>query len=176
MTRSDIGIVAIIYATCLLFLVMTLQLKAAAQIYPLCLIGGLAALNTLYLATRLWRLFVKDARQEIAAEASPDAAAGSSAADAKAEKPGLVNDLPGIFAGFLPGQFFFVLIASVAYLALMHYVGFYLAGLIYMVAVMQRLRVPPLHMGLTLAVLGLLIYSVFTLFLKVPLPRGVLFS
>ena len=140
MTRSDIGIVVIIYATCLLFLTMTLKLKAAAQVYPLCLIGGLALLNTLYLGTRLWRLFGGRAAQDV------------------------------------PGQFLFIVIASVAYLALMHFVGFYPAGLVYMLAVMRRLRVPPLHMGVTLAVLGALIYAVFTLFLKVPLPRGILFG
>lgn len=166
MTRSDIGIVAIIYATCLLFLTMTLKLKAAAQVYPLCLIGGLALLNTLYLATRLWRLFGDRAAQD---------APGGEHAAASARRA-LVNDLPEIFANFLPGQFIFIVIASVAYLALMHFVGFYLAGLVYMLAVMWRLRVPPLHMGITLAVLGALIYAVFTLFLKVPLPRGILFG
>lgn len=157
MTRSDIGIVVIIYATCLLFLTMTLKLKAAAQVYPLCLIGGLALLNTLYLATRLWRLFGR-ARDD---DGAPRA---------------LINDLPEIFANFLPGQFLFIVIASVAYLALMHFVGFYPAGLVYMLAVMWRLRVPPLHMGITLAVLGALIYAVFSLFLQVPLPRGILFG
>ncbi|WP_308621313.1 tripartite tricarboxylate transporter TctB family protein [uncultured Desulfovibrio sp.] len=157
MTRSDIGIVAIIYATCLLFLTMTLRLKAAAQVYPLCLIGGLALLNTLYLATRLWRLFGR-ARDD---DGAPRA---------------LINDLPEIFANFLPGQFLFIVIASVAYLALMHFVGFYPAGLVYMLAVMWRLHVPPLHMGITLAVLGALIYAVFSLFLQVPLPRGILFG
>lgn len=148
MTRSDIGIIAIIYATCLLFLCMTLQLKAAAQIYPLCLIGGLALLNTLYLVRCLLRL--RGAR--------------------------LLNDLPQVFSGFFAGQFFFVVIASVLYVAVMHWIGFYPAGLLYMLAVMLRLRVPPLHMALTLATLGILIYAVFTLFLKVPLPRGVLFG
>lgn len=166
MTRSDIGIVAIIYATCLLFLTMTLRLKAAAQVYPLCLISGLALLNTLYLATRLWRLFGGRAARN--APGGEHAAAGA--------RRSLVNDLPEIFANFLPGQFLFIVIASVAYLALMHYVGFYPAGLVYMLAVMRRLRVPPLHMGITLAVLGALIYAVFTLFLKVPLPRGILFG
>lgn len=166
MTRSDIGIVAIIYATCLLFFTMTLRLKAAAQIYPLCLIGGLALLNTLYLGTRLWRLFGSRAAQE--APGDETAKTGGRAA--------LANDLPEIFAGFVPGQFLFIVIASVAYLVLMHFVGFYPAGLVYMIAVMRRLRVPPLHMGITLAVLGALIYAVFTLFLKVPLPRGILFG
>lgn len=165
MTRSDIGIVVIIYATCLLFLTMTLKLKAAAQVYPLCLIGGLALLNTLYLGTRLWRLLGGRAAQDVPGDAKGPGA-----------RAALVNDLPEIFANFVPGQFLFIVIASVAYLALMHFVGFYPAGFVYMLAVMRRLRVPPLHMGVTLAVLGALIYAVFTLFLKVPLPRGILFG
>ena len=50
MKRSDIGVTVIIYAFTLFFLVMTLDLPSDAQAYPLCLIGGLLALNTLYLA------------------------------------------------------------------------------------------------------------------------------
>lgn len=173
MTRSDIGIVVIIYAICLLFLTMTLKLKAAAQVYPLCLIGGLALLNTLYLATRLWLFF--GGRPALTVPDQDVEAAGDDGARNSAKR-GLSNDLPAIFSDFLPGQFFFVVVASVAYLVLMQYMGFYVAGLIYMIAVMWRLRVPPLHMGLTLAVLGTLIYAVFTLFLKVPLPRGILFA
>ena len=43
-------------------------------------------------------------------------------------------------------------------------------------SVMLLLRVPRLHMLLSVGVLALLIYAVFTLFLKVPLPAGILFS
>ena len=34
MKKTDIGVVAFIYAVCLLFLVMTLRLPSAAQTYP----------------------------------------------------------------------------------------------------------------------------------------------
>lgn len=155
MTRSDIGVIAIIYATCLLFFYMTLKLKSAAQIYPLCLIGGLAILNTLYLGRCLLRL-------------SKEKASNSG--------KGILNDLPEVFKGFQAAQFFFVVGACVLYMVLLHYIGFYLAGLIFLLAVMWKLNVKPLAMGLTVAFLGCLVYAVFTLFLKVPLPKGVLFA
>lgn len=155
MSRSDIGVIAVIYATCLLFLYMTLQLKPAAQIYPLCLIGGLAVLNTLYLLRCLLRLFK------------------NRAANGHIQ---LINDLPEIFKGFLPQQFIFVTAACIAYMVLLHYLGFYLSGAIYLVCVMLYLKVKPMQMAITVAFLGALIYAVFSLFLKVPLPIGSLFS
>lgn len=155
MTRSDIGVIAIVYATCLLFLYMTLQLKAAAQIYPLCLIGGLAILNTLYLVRCLWRM---------ARTRSRDGGAW------------IQNDIAEVFSGFEAAQFFFVVGSCIAYMFLLHYIGFYPAGLIFLVVVMWGLKVRPLPMALTVLFLGCLVYAVFTLFLKVPLPKGALFS
>lgn len=153
MTRSDICAIGVIYATCVIFFCMTLQLKAAAQIYPLCLIGGLAALNTLYLAKCLWKYF-----------------------HTAGEGRGLVNDFPEIFKNFLPSQFFFVLGACLAYMALLYLAGFYLAGFIYLVIVMWGLHVKKFQLWLTVILLGSLVYGVFTLFLKVPLPKGILFG
>lgn len=151
MTRSDIGIIIIIYATCLLFYYMTLQLKAAAQIYPTCLIAGLAILNTLYLIRCLLRL-------------------------GKEKGHGIINDLPEVFKGFQARQFIFVIAACIAYMGLLYYIGFYLAGLIFLVGVLLYLQVKPLPIAITTLFLGGLVYGVFTLFLKVPLPKGVLFS
>lgn len=153
MTRSDIGTITIIYATCFLFLYLTLQLKASAQIYPLCLIAGLAILNTLYLLRCLYRLF------------SPTATMRK-----------LVNDLPEVFKGFVPQQFFFIVFGSIAYLVLLHYLGFYLAGGIYLICTLWGLKVRLVPLICTVAVMGALIYGVFTLFLKVPLPKGVFFG
>jgi len=155
MTRSDIGVVAVIYAVCLLFLCMTLQLKAAAQIYPLCLIAGLAALNTLYLGRCVLRM----------AKAGRENGGG-----------GIVNDFSEIFKDFQPRQFIFVATACIAYMFLLNWLGFYTAGAIYLAAVMLYLKVKPFQMALTTAFLGALVYGVFSLFLKVPLPRGILFS
>lgn len=154
MNKSDIGTIGIIYATCAAFLYMTLQLKAAAQIYPLCLIAGLALLNTIYLFRCLLR-------------AAKAGAAG---------RPAIHNDLGEIFQGFLPGQFFFVVISCIAYIILLFYVGFYISSLIYLVATMCFLRVKLWQLTLSTVLLGSLIYGVFTLFLKVPLPKGMLFN
>lgn len=154
MTRSDVGVITMIYATCLLFLYMTLQLKTAAQIYPLCLISGLALLNTIYLGKCVFKYI--------------------SAKRATGQR--VLNDLPEIFKNFLPRQFFFVVCACIAYLALLNWLGFYLAGLIYMVGVMLWLRIKPWQICITVIILGLLVFGVFTEFLSVPLPKGYLFS
>lgn len=151
MTRSDLGVIISIYAICVFFLYMTLQLKAAAQIYPLGLIGILALLDTLYLIRCLWRMRVSGNKD-------------------------IVNNLGEIFSGFQSRQFFFVLGACIAYLIMLYYLGFYISGLIYMIVVLLFLKVRQWQMWLSIAVLGLLIYSVFTIFLKVPLPKGLLFS
>lgn len=153
MRRSDICVICVVYATCAFFLYQTLQLKASAQIYPLCLIGGLAILNTLYLIRRLVLVFRENA--------------GSGS---------VINDFPEIFKNFQAGQFFFVLGACTAYLVVLPWLGFYLTGLIYLVGVMLWLRVKPLRMTATVVILGALVYGVFTLFLKVPLPKGALFG
>ncbi len=152
MTRSDIGVIILVYATCLLFCQMTLQLKPAAQIYPLCLIGGLAILNTLYLAKKVWETIRTK------------------------QKPAIINDLPEIFKGFMARQFFFVVCACIAYMFLLRWLGFYLAGLIYLAGVMAWLRVRPVPMAVTIIILGCLVYGVFTMFLNVPLPKGIIFT
>ena len=155
MTRSDIGVIIIIYAVCILFLYLTLQLKAAAQIYPLCLIGGLALLNTLYLLRCVAR-----ARKE-----------------ASGNRPlAIVNDFGEIFKNFQTGQFLFIAGASIAYIVALFYLGFYLSSFLYMCIVMWFLRVKPFQLCLTVTLLGILVYCVFTLFLKVPLPAGFIFQ
>lgn len=154
MTRSDIGVIAVVYAICLLFLYMTVQLKAAAQIYPLALIAIVAILDTLYLIKCLYKAF----------EAK------------KAGKQGLINDLPQLFNGFMPRQFFFVATACIAYMALLRWLGFYLTSFIFLVGVMLWLKVKISQMCITILILGVMVYGVFTLFLNVPLPRGILFG
>lgn len=151
MTRSDIGVIIAIYAVCALFLYLTLQLKAAAQIYPLGLISILALLNTLYLIRCIW----------------------------KARKSGslkAINDMARIFNGFQAGQFFFVVGACAAYPIALFYLGFYISSFIYMLVMMYFLRVKQWQIWVAIVALGLLIYGVFTVFLKVPLPKGLLFG
>lgn len=148
MKFSDAAVVIAMYAICAFFTAETLALPEAAQTYPLCLLAGLALLNTIFLCRCLWQM----------------------------RTAGLTNDLASIFTGFLGRQFFPVLVACVAYLCIMPLGGFYLTSVVFLVGVLLYLRVPRLHTLLTVVLLMVMIYAVFSLFLKVPLPGGVLFE
>lgn len=148
MKKSDIGVVVFIYAIVLLFYVMTLGFPPEVQIYPTCLIAGLALLNTLYLVISL----------------------------KKSRKAGFINDFPEVFEGFLKNQFFMILIGCIIYLVLMYLIGFYLSSVIFLVSVLYMLRVSTTSIFLTVAVLGVIIYLVFSRFLHVPLPLGIVFA
>ena len=147
MKKTDIGVVAFIYAVCVLFLVMTLRLPAAAQTYPLFIIIMLAALTTLYVAQML----------------------------RAAKKSGVTSGLED-FEGFLPRQFFPILGMVVLYLVVMYFAGFYIATLVFMVVCLLFLKVPKWQILLSTAVILALVYCAFTLFLKVKLPVGLLFK
>ncbi|MBO5567190.1 MAG: tripartite tricarboxylate transporter TctB family protein [Succinivibrio sp.] len=148
MKKSDIGVIAVIYAVAAFFYVQTNNLPEEAQTYPRCLIYAILGLNTLYLILNI----------------------------AKLSRQGLVNDLPDIFSGFLKKQFFFVLFTGFLYVAAMFYVGFYLSTIIYLAGVMLVLHIPKLHILIAVVALSVVIYFVFTRFLKVPLPAGELFN
>ena len=147
MKKTDIGVVAFIYAVCALFLVMTLQFPKAAQTYPLFIILLLALLTTLYVAQMV----------------------------RGAKKCGVTSGLED-FAGFLPKQFFPVLGMVILYLVMMYFTGFYISTLVFMVVCLLFLKVPKLQILLTTAVILVLVYCAFTLFLKVKLPVGLLFK
>ena len=146
MKKTDIGVVAFIYAVCALFLVMTLRLPAAAQTYPVFIIILLAALTTLYVVQMV----------------------------RGAKKSGVTTGLED-FEGFLPKQFFPIL-AMVVYLVVMYFTGFYIATLVFMAACLLFLKVPKWQILLSTAVILALVYCAFTLFLKVKLPVGLLFK
>ena len=148
MKRSDLGVGLFMYGVCLFFYLMVTTLPEEARTYPLTILACLAVLNTCFVLREVFAL----------------------------KRRGLINDLPDIFAGFRAGQFFFVLLACMAYMALLPYLGFYVTSLAYLVLCMCFLRVPKLHLLLSIAVLAALIYAVFTLFLKVTLPVGRLFA
>lgn len=148
MKKSDIGVVGSIYGVCALFFALTLDLPEEAQTYPRCLIYALAALNTLYIVRAIISL-----RKEAS----------------------IRNDFPEIFKDFLPKQFFFVVAGCIGYMVLLYVVGFYLASALYLVGSMLYLKVPKLHILASVSVLAVMVYAVFTLFLKVPLPLGLLF-
>ena len=147
MKKTDIGVVAFIYAVCALFLVMTLQLPKAAQTYPLVIIILLAALTTLYVAQMV----------------------------CGAKKSGVTTGLED-FEGFLPKQFFPILGMVVLYLVIMYFAGFYIATMAFMVVCLLFLKVPKWQILLSTAVILALVYCAFTLFLKVKLPVGLLFK
>lgn len=147
MKKTDIGVVGFMYAVCILFLVMTLQLKPAAQVYPLFIIILLAALTTLYVVQMV----------------------------IGAKKKGVTSGLED-FEGFLPKQFFPILVMIIAYLAVMYFAGFYIATLLFMVGSLLFLKVPKWQIVVTTLVILVLVYCAFTMFLGVKLPAGLLFK
>ena len=149
MKRSDFPVVSIIYAIGLAFLIATLQLPEAAQTYPLVLISALLFLNTLYLI-RSFLSFRRAQRIE--------------------------NDIPVIFHGFLFKQFAGVFIWCVAYLVMMYFLGYYLSTVLFLMGSLLFMRVNILHIAMTTVVLGIMVWTVFSQFLHVPLPVGVLFG
>lgn len=148
MKRSNLGVVVFMYGVCLFFYLLVTTLPDEARTYPLTILSCLAILNSCFLLRELLAL----------------------------KRQGLINDLPEVFAGFKAGQFFFVLLACMAYMALLPLLGFYVTSLAFLVICMAFLRVPKLPLLLTIVALAALIYAVFTLFLKVPLPVGRLFA
>ncbi len=151
MKRSDICVVGAIYLVALAFFVMTLDLPEEAQTYPLGLIIGMTLLNTLFLGQQIVKAW----------------AAGTLTTK---------NDFPEIFSGMIWRQFAFVVAGCLLFLVLMYSVGYYAASAIYLVGSLLFFKVPARWILITLVVLVALVYAVFTLFLKVPLPAGVLFS
>lgn len=147
MKKTDIGVVGFMYAVCAFFLVMTLKLKKAAQIYPFFIITVLFMLTAAYTVKMVFMY-----RSE-----------------------GAMNDVSQVFSGFKGKQFFTMLGFSIIYLGLMRMVGFYLSSLVYLVGTLLFFKVPKKHIAITSVVMALLVYCAFTLFLKVPLPVGLLF-
>lgn len=149
MKKSDIPVVCIIYAIAIAFLIMTLQLPEAAQVYPMVLISALILVNTLY----LFRTFLHY-RQDHHIE----------------------DDYPIIFKGFLSFQFFGFFISIVAYLVLMYFFGYYVSTVLYLAGSLLFLKVPMKFNLMTVVVMVIMVAVVFSYFLKVPLPEGLIFG
>ena len=145
MKKTDIGVCIAMYGICAFFLYMTLQLPESARIYPLCVNAILAGLTTLQVLIMI-RGALKD---------------------------GITSGLDEL-ADFLPSQFFTLLAMIIIYLAVMPYLGFYFASMLFMTASLLFLRVNIWHMLIAEVVIFLLVYCAFTLFLEVRLPAGVL--
>ena len=146
MQKSDIGVVAAFYAISAFFYAQTVKLKASIQTYPKFIVFILFGLTTLYLI----QMIVNAKRYGVA------------------EK----NES---FKDFQPKQFFVFLLLTVLYLLAVHYIGFYVSTLVFLVASLLFLKVKPIPTAIATVAILLLVYLAFTLFLKVKLPRGILF-
>ena len=147
MKKTDIGVVVVMYAICAFFYYMTMQLKAESQVYPLFTIALLFGLTTLYLLQMLFR----------------------------AKRHGVESGTDEVFDGFEKIQFFVCFICVLSYLILVRFLGFYPATILFMLAVLIFLKVPVLHIVITVVALNVMIYFAFTKFLGVKLPSGILF-
>ncbi|MBQ9419595.1 MAG: tripartite tricarboxylate transporter TctB family protein [Synergistaceae bacterium] len=147
MKKTDIGVCLVMYSVCAFFLYMTLQLPKSAQIYPLCVIALLAALTSLHVINMIRAAF----------------------------KEGVESGLDD-FKNFVPSQFFVLFAMIVIYLAVMPYLGFYVASVLFMSASLIFLRVKLWQAVLAEIAIMVLVYCAFTLFLEVRLPAGILFD
>lgn len=146
MKKTDIGVVAFMYAVCAFFYVYSFDLSESSKSYPMFTIVLLFGLTTLYLI------------QMIIA----------------AKKYGVESGVDKVFAGFLPKQFILSLVLTVVYFFLIKYLGFFTATTLFMIASFVYLKVPVLHSVIALVSMDLLIYLAFVLFLGVRLPAGIL--
>ncbi len=147
MKKTDIGVVAFMYAVCAFFYAYSFQLSEESKSYPKFTILLLFVLTTLYLVQMI----------------------------VSARKFGVESGVDEVFAGFKPAQFFVCLGLTLAYFFMMKYLGFFTATVIFMAAALLYLKVPPIQAGITLVAINLLIYFAFVQFLGVKLPAGLLF-
>ena len=146
MKKTDIGVVAFMYAVCAFFYAYSFSLSESSKSYPLFTIVLLFALTTLYLV------------QMILA----------------AKKYGMESGADSVFAGFKPKQFILSVVLTLAYVFLVDVLGFFTATTLFMIASFVYLKVPVLHSVIALVSMDLLIYLAFVLFLGVRLPAGIL--
>lgn len=149
MKESDLCVIAVVYGVATWFLVMTLQLPPAAQSYPLILLTALYFCNTLFLGKQLYSFY----RHRL-----------------------VLNDFRKLFAGFLPGQFFGVLVGCIIYMALVSYLGYYISSILYLLLAQFFLKVKPIPAIISCACIMIVTYLVFSMFLHVPLPLGIWFE
>jgi uncharacterized membrane protein YhdT len=145
MKKTDIGVVLFMYAVCGFFYYHLTKLKASSQTYPRFTIILLFALTTMYLVKMLIQAF----------------------------KNGVHKGKDEAFKTFQPAQFFVSLGLVVLYVVMINFIGFYIATLIFMTALLLYLKVPKLHALIAVVAIMLLIYFAFGMFLKVKLPEGV---
>ena len=144
MKKTDIGVVVVMYAVCAFFYSMCVKLNADSQTYPKFTIALLFGLTTLYLVQMI----------------------------VNAKKHGVESGVDKVFNGFMVAQFFGCFGFTVLYLIVMYYFGFYVATILFMLAVLFYLKVPVLHTVIAVVAINVLVYLAFTTFLGVKLPVG----
>lgn len=149
MKKSELGVVTFMLAFCAFFFYETLQLPPAAQSYPKFVIGLLTVLTLMQLVKMV---VTSHGHYKV------------------------VNDLPEVWKDFLPKQFYTFFLGCVGFFVLMYLVGFYLAAIIYLIGMMHFFHIEKKYMAITVVVLMVLIYIVFSEFLAVPLPDGLVFE
>ena len=147
MKKTDFGVVIFMYLVCGLFLYLSKDLSETSKTYPLFTIWLLFGLTTLYLLTML----------------------------INAGKYGVESGAEEIFNGFKPAQFLFCLAMTVVYMLMVKYIGFFVATIVFMFAVLLFLRVPLKATIISVVSINLLVFLAFVKFLGVRLPAGLLF-
>ena len=147
MKKTDIGVVLFMYVFCGLFLYLSQDLSESSKTYPLFTIWLLFGLTTLYLI----RMLVSTG------------------------KYGVESGTDELFDGFKPAQFLFCLAMTVVYMLMVKFIGFFVATIVFMLAVLLFLRVPIKATIIAVVSINLLVYLAFVKFLGVRLPQGLLF-
>lgn len=147
MKKTDVGVVIFMYLVCGLFLYMSQDLSETSKTYPMFTIWLLFGLTTLYLVT----MFVN------------------------AGKYGVESGTKELFDGFKPAQLLFCIAMTVIYMLMVKYIGFFVATIVFMFAVLLFLKVPIMATVISVVSINLLVYLAFVKFLGVRLPKGLLF-
>ena len=147
MKKTDIGVVAFMYAVCAFFYAYSGKLTEESKTYPMFTIALLFALTTLYLVQMIL----------------------------SARKFGVESGADEVFAGFKPVQFIVSIVLTLVYFLMIKYLGFFSATIIFMFASLLYLKVHIVPAVISVLVMNLLIYFAFVRFLGVKLPSGLLF-
>ena len=147
MKKTDIGVVAFMYAVCAFFYAYSYKLTEESKTYPMFTIALLFALTTLYLVQMIL----------------------------SARKFGVESGADEVFAGFKPVQFIVSIVLTLVYFLIIKYLGFFSATIIFMFASLLYLKVHIVPAVISVLVMNLLIYFAFVRFLGVKLPSGLLF-
>ena len=147
MKKTDIGVVAFMYAVCAFFYAYSYKLTEESKTYPMFTIALLFALTTLYLVQMIL----------------------------SARKFGVKSGADEVFAGFMPVQFIVSIVLTLVYFLMIKYLGFFSATIIFMFASLLYLKVHIVPAVISVLVMNLLIYFAFVRFLGVKLPSGLLF-